>query len=413
MGSTARRVTSHVLTVSQIQAYRQKLQRLEQRTTEALPPLVGAIGWVPTTGGSSPYLALRARAPRWDRHLVDQAVFSTYELAEVPTPTGFALVPTSEAWLALWAARRAHDRAVASWRTGVDARKVGKLRQNILGALKAGPASQDELRANEADTLCSPLNAAGRQAGFPTLFALALRELSLDGLVVRRQRAGRLDRATVVLTLPKLPLAAPEVAPSRAIASLVRRYFEAFGIASAGAFARWSGLSPSEAESAIVEAGLQPALWEGSTTLFTTEQSRAELAVFTAPVPPRLAFVPYQDPICRSVETCAELLPTGFADTTLGCDANGRTFPAQHPLVIGGRVAGVWRYDVDERKVEYATFVPLPTRMRRAADDAADQLAGFVEDQLDEAGFGAALDELERPALEVLQARWRAKATAG
>jgi hypothetical protein len=54
-------------------------------------------------------------------------------------------------------------------------------------------------------------------------------------------------------------------------------------------------------------------------------------------------------------------------------------------LYVDGRMAGVWRHETkgDRLVVEVEPFAALPKRVRRAVDDEAVRLAGFLGGRLE------------------------------
>src|SRR4051812_22937700 len=106
MSLSARRGVAHAVGPAHVLAWRMRRQHLDQRTAEALEDVVRDAGYVATPGGATPYVALRARSPRFDRRLVERAVFEAGELADVPFARGTTvLAPLPDVPAVLAAAR--------------------------------------------------------------------------------------------------------------------------------------------------------------------------------------------------------------------------------------------------------------------------------------------------------------------
>src|SRR5258708_16332447 len=77
-------------------------QLLPPRDGVTVADVVDRGGWIPSAGGTGPYLAIRARIPLISRQAVDDAVFGRMELLELPSVRDTAfLVPRSAPGLAL------------------------------------------------------------------------------------------------------------------------------------------------------------------------------------------------------------------------------------------------------------------------------------------------------------------------
>src|SRR3954453_15622300 len=85
-------------------------QLLPTRPDLSIAGVVDGAGWIPSAGGTGPYLAIRARIPAATRQDVDDAVFDRMEILELPSVRDPAfLVPRADAGIALAAGRRAYD----------------------------------------------------------------------------------------------------------------------------------------------------------------------------------------------------------------------------------------------------------------------------------------------------------------
>lgn len=173
-----------------------------------------------------------------------------------------------------------------------------------------------------------PFGEAGRGMGVP---ANSLRYGALTGRVLLRWDGAR---QPVVWTVPP-----PDIDATHARLELARRYLHVFGAATPAAFARWAGVSATDAASAFRD--LAPELLAVRTPIGDAWMLAADEPAMRAPATPPAA---------------ARLLPAGDAYTLLWGrsrellvpDARrradlwtSRVWPGA--LLVGGDVVGVWR----------------------------------------------------------------------
>ncbi len=395
MSAPARRGLDRAIPRETLLAFRLCSQRLDQRTDEPLGEIARAVGFFATPGGATPYLSLHARAPRHERCAIDHAVFDLHQLLDLPFAHGSTvLAPAADAPFVLGAAARAHQARVKSLAgEPLDEKKRARLAEAIASALGAGPLTADDLRARLPESLCVPWSERGRKAGIPSLFTFVLRELVVQGAILRVQKDHRLDRESFVYALPPEPLPPP---PSRAeaLSHLASLYFGAFGPAPAGAFAFWADASMTEARAAMADARLAPVEVEGEKEPHYLPAERVDLLLaFAPPLPGRVAFVPFRDPLIGHDRDLRSLLPAAHREVRLA-DWRGRLVPAgggsavhQHFLVQGGLITGVWEFDAQEKRVRFQTFDPLPTRVHHTLEEAAAELGDWIAHELGAARF--------------------------
>lgn len=173
-----------------------------------------------------------------------------------------------------------------------------------------------------------PFGEAGRGMGVP---ANSLRYGALTGRVLLRWDGAR---QPVVWTVPP-----PDIDVTRARLELARRYLHVFGAATPAAFARWAGVSATDAASAFRD--LAKELLAVRTPIGDAWMLAADEPAMRAPATPSAA---------------ARLLPAGDAYTLLWGRSRELLVPEARrraelwtsrvwpgALLVGGEVVGVWR----------------------------------------------------------------------
>jgi hypothetical protein len=155
-----------------------------------------------------------------------------------------------------------------------------------------------------------------------------------------------------------------------ALAELTRRYFRSHGPATARDFAWWSGLTTADARRGLEMNRARARTVEGR-TYWTVgragDEATRETVAHLLPVYDEY-LVAYRD---------RDAVPHGPVTTTFG---SARRAMFQHPLVIGGQVAGTWRPARDARTVsiEVAPLRPLTTADERRVAEAGRRYARFL-----------------------------------
>jgi hypothetical protein len=210
--------------------------------------------------------------------------------------------------------------------------------------------------------------------------ALAGAQLWVD--LLRVPPAGTWDRprATVFgLAEQVLPAAAPgpedpaaedPAAEERARELLVVRYLRAFGPASAGDAASFTGLPVAEVRAVLARCDLRRFRDEAGGELVDVRDGPLPDAAAPAPV----RFLPTWDATLLVHARRTQVLPEAYRSRVFAT-----TMPRSVPtFLVGGRVAGTWRY-VDGRIVA-TPFHDLPAGDRRALDVEVERLAAFHAD---------------------------------
>jgi hypothetical protein len=154
-----------------------------------------------------------------------------------------------------------------------------------------------------------------------------------------------------------------EVAP--ALDQLVRRYLGAFGPASRGDIALWSGLKPGDIAPALERLALRRFWDESGGELL--DVPRAPLPDPETPAPVR--FLPTWDAVLLVHARRTGVLPE---------EHRARIFSTKTPqsvatFLVDGAVAGTWRLDAG--RIRWESFRRLDARARREVEDEAARLA--------------------------------------
>jgi hypothetical protein len=209
-----------------------------------------------------------------------------------------------------------------------------------------------------------------------------LKQAEIDGLVGRRARGG----INMVLDLVRIPpsgtwerrradlhadaegwLGQLAISTEDAQVVIVRRYLGGFGPATPAEIANWAGLPVRTVASALGKIGHVTYASEDGSTL--VDLPDAPLPSPQTPVPPR--FLPTWDATLLVHARRAQILPEQHRAKVFST----KTPHSVQTFLIDGSVAGTWRYQ--DGRITLTEFDPLPRRVRRELEKAADELAAF------------------------------------
>jgi hypothetical protein len=148
---------------------------------------------------------------------------------------------------------------------------------------------------------------------------------------------------------------------------LVRRYLAAFGPASRGDLADWSGVPVRDLAPALEAIRLRRFRDETGRELL--DLPRAPLATGDEAAPSRL--LPRWDELLLAHKDRTRVLPEEYRKTVI--HKNG---DVQQTFLVDGFVAGLWRQDGGRIALE--PFAPLPRTARRGLEDEARRLAEWL-----------------------------------
>lgn len=304
-------------------------QLLPPRAGVTIAEVVERGGWIPSAGGTGPYLAIRARIPSITRQDVDDTVFERMELLELPgvRDTAF-LVPCADAGLALAAGRRTLAERLR--KLPVDLRTIESLGAKILKAIGDGVFTTDQLRRALPPNSIEDLGEPGKRLGITSTLTAALKLLQAEGRVLRTNAERRLDGKThLYRRWPKEIDTTPPPDLDRALAA---RFLSWSAPATIDDFAWWAGIGKRAAKEAM-----------------------GPLRADDAALPPRrrddaiLLLLPFRDNLFglhRGLE------PFVDDDDAEVMDTGGRAIPASeaemlhhNAIVADGVLRGIWEFN--------------------------------------------------------------------
>jgi len=242
---------------------------------------------------------------------------------------------------------------------GIDSRVVASSRKALSDALRGGNCLS---RAEVYRRLEAAGIATKASRGLHLLWWLAH-----EGLICVGPRAGK--QQTFVLMDEWLPAATPR-SRDESLAELARRYFTSHGPATVRDFAWWSGLTATEAASALemvarelmTETIEDQTYWQAPIAATT----RAARSCHLLPAYDEYT-VAYQDRSAIMTSRVAARADSG----------HGIFYP---PIVIDGQVAGTWSRVLkkDAVAITCRLFAPLDRRQQQALAAAAQRYAKFL-----------------------------------
>lgn len=325
---------------------------------------------VPAGRPETPYLALQARLPSLTAGDIgylmhrQSALLRAYVMRRAPY-----LVALSQYETILTATSRQRDglygRALTELadREAVEAEVVRLVETN-------GPMTDDEL----GEALSVELSRDTRQQ--------LINYLCARGVLIKAGVRGSWRSNVYVYALlkrwqPNIP--AGERDPKAARTRLVARYLETYGPATLADIAWWTGFSQGRARRAldrlaavlpVAEIRL-PAL---SADVYMLADDLAQLEAWQPPEAPVVNFLPAFDPYLVAYEDRSRLVNDAGHDRVF-YDGAGRSEPA---VLYNGKVIGVWKYEVEDRRLVYELFEKEGAVPAQALQEAEQRMVAFL-----------------------------------
>jgi hypothetical protein len=334
-------------------------QLLPPRAGVTVADVVDRGGWIPSAGGTGPYLAIRARIPSTSRQDVDDAVFGRMELLELPgvRDTAF-LVPRDDAGLALAAGRRTYDERLR--KLPVDRRVTESLGAKILKVIGDGVFTTDQLRRALPPNSIEDLGEAGKRLGITSTLTVALKLLHAEGRVLRTNAEQRLDGKTHLYR--RWPKEIDTTPPPDLDRTLATRFLSWSAPATTDDFAWWAGIGKRAAKEAV-----------------------GPLRVDDIDLPPRrrddgIVLLPFRDNLFglhRALQPFVEDEDAEVMVTSGKAVSASQTEMLHHnAIVASGILRGIWEYDGEQ--IVTKLFGKAP----RGLGDAIAEMETFIREQL-------------------------------
>lgn len=312
-----------------------------------VPQVLERVGGLQAQYAPSMYIGLWSRMRSLSRDDLTRALADRRVAQGTLLRGTIHLVAAGDYW---WFAAAVRDSLRAAYRPNGET-SVGEL-QRRADRLRAALADRP-LRQSEIDEL------VGRDARQWMNLLLDLVRVPPSGTWPRR-RADVYADATAWL-------GPGEVSTAEATDFLVRRYLAGFGPATRADIASWAGLPVRTVTAALQRVEHVMLEGPGGTTL--VDLPGAPLPDPDHPVPVR--FLPTWDATLLAHARRTQLLPEQHRPKIFSTKTP-HSFPT---FLVDGAVAGTWRYA--DGRVELTEFDPLPSRVRRAVEEAAETLAEF------------------------------------
>lgn len=322
-----------------------------------------AVGWLVAVQAQEYRMArwaLGLRLAQATDHAIEQACDQGEILrTHVLRPTWHFVTPSDIRWmLDLSAPRIRAAMAYNDRKLSIDRRLIRRAQSVFEKALQQqGSLTRGELTEILAG---NRIHAQGPQLGHLLMHA------ELDGLICSGPRRGK--QSTYALLDQRAPMT-PTLSRGEALLELGRRYFSSRGPATAHDFAWWSGLTVTDAVTAIDGLGRE----------FVRETYAGRRLVWLdTPVPRSVAsanfFLPDYDEYGIAYKDRSD-----FFETAGGEAQTNRHVAFNRMIVMGGRVRGSWRpAEVNgEILIDAAVFSPFRGNEKRAAELAAAEFGKF------------------------------------
>jgi len=213
------------------------------------------------------------------------------------------------------------------------------------------------------------LNQAGIATDGELRMGYIMMHAELDGVVCSGARRGK--QFTYTLLDERAPHAKP-LERDAALAELARRYFLSRGPATVQDFAKWSGLTITDARSGleVVKAQLHREVVDGQCYWFSTSTLSAK------EVSPTAYLLSIYDEYISGYKDRSAIGDAGHAAKLVAL-GNALTYI----IVVDGQIVGTWKRTLRKGAVviETNSFTPLTNAENRAVAAAADQYGAFLD----------------------------------
>ena len=278
-------------------------------------------------------------------------------------PTWHFVTPADIRWLLALTAPRVHQASGTMYRQlDLDEARLKRSQEVLAAALQGGrQLTREELRG--------ALEEAGidTDSGLRTAYIVMAAEL--DGIICSGARRGK--QFTYALLEERAPQAR-RLERAEALAELTRRFFTSRGPATEYDFAKWSGLTVSDARRGLEMVGdqLEHADLDGQAYW----QAAGQPPLQNAPSPSAYLFSVFDETI-SSYKDHSEIAQGGIWEKLVAM-GNG----LRNIIVLDGQVVGTWKRTLGKGTVTVATelYVELSAAEQQAVGQAGERYAAFL-----------------------------------
>jgi winged helix DNA-binding protein len=331
-------------------------QFLLERSSLPLVPTLERVGGLQTQYAPSGYVGLWSRMRNFRRDALTTALEQRRVIQGTLLRSTIHMVSARDYWLFLAAVRQGRQ----DWWRRVTQKTLGDVDIDAAAAVIRGPLETGPQRASDLMELLM-------RRGFPRA---AWTGVGMWVDMVRVPPSGTWDQRRADLygladtwVRPAMPTEAA------GLEHVIRRYLGAFGPASVREIADWAGIAHSTLLPVIDRLSLRRFRDEKGKELLDLQ--RAALPDSDTPAPVR--FLPTWDATLLVHARRTQILPERYRPLVF----NTKTPHSVPTFLVGGAVAGTWRYE--RGRVEVRPFEPLPKAARREVDDEAARLEVFHE----------------------------------
>lgn len=328
-------------------------QHLLERATSDPIAVMQDMGGIQMQYAPAGYIGLWSRARDFTRPMLTRALEERRAVQGTMLRATIHTVAAGDYWPTMAGVRRINR----EWYSRVQAREIGStdmaaVARAIREELADGPLRMAELTKRMV------------ARGFPQR-ATAWAGTWVDMVRVPPSGTWERRRADLYALAEEWLPPTREITEDEGIEHLVRRYLGGFGPAPLADVANWMGLNVGQLRHVAERMDLRPYRDEAGRTLLDLPDGR--IVDEATPAPPR--FLPVWDATLLVHARRTQVLPEEYRARIF----NTRTPHSLNTFLVDGRVAGSWRHEDGEVRLD--PFEPLPAADRRAVEEEAHGLA--------------------------------------
>jgi CRP-like cAMP-binding protein len=319
---------------------------LLERSTVSVPQALERMAGLQAQYAPAMYIGLWSRLASFERGDLDNLLGRRRVVQGTLLRSTIHLVSKRDYWPFAVGVRRTRREWFLRTRKDATAHEMADLASKLRGALADGP-----MRRTEIEKLLGPRRIEG---------------IGLWLELIRVPPSGTWERRRADLYgLAEEWVGPPTATEKEGIDLLIRRYLGGFGPATRAEIADWAGLPVTTVARALKGMSLRRFRAEDGAEL--VDLPRAPLPDGDAPAPVR--FLPVWDAMLLVHARRTGILPEAYRPRIF----NSRTPHSFNTFLVDGSVAGTWRHEGGDIRLE--EFAPLPDSVRRELAEEVDRLA--------------------------------------